>query len=208
MVASETPQEFWCKVCLCNVGCGHQGEADVKRHCQGVAHVKLRKAMENTHSLDKFGFTKASDPIREQVSHISPDEILLILKFFKCVLISVSILVTFNPGIIAWSFIKHIPTWMFLWTSLNNVFKHSSSPRVNVQPCWVRYFCSTWSGLGITLLWKRNTSSLLHSKTFYYQFIIKHRSILNAILSAKLWVCVFLLIQVIKAETRMCMLLA
>ena len=57
--------------------------------------------MENTHSLDKFRFTKASDPIREQVSHISPDEILLIMKFFKCVLISVSILVTFNPGIIA-----------------------------------------------------------------------------------------------------------
>ena len=64
----------------------------MKRHCEGVVHVKLRKAMENTHSLDKFGFTKASDPIREQVSHISPDEILLILKFFKCVLISVSLL--------------------------------------------------------------------------------------------------------------------
>ena len=48
--------------------------------------------MENTHSLDMFGFTKASDPMREQVSHICSDEILLMLKFFTCVLMSVSIL--------------------------------------------------------------------------------------------------------------------
>ena len=47
--------------------------------------------MKNTHSLGKFGFTKVSDPIGEQVRQISSDKILLMLKFFKCILMSVSI---------------------------------------------------------------------------------------------------------------------
>ena len=88
----QAPYEFRYKVCLCDVGCSPQGEADEKRHCEGATHVKRWKAMENTYSLDMFEFTKASDPIRKQVSHICSDEILLMLKFFKCVLMSVSIL--------------------------------------------------------------------------------------------------------------------
>lgn len=62
-----TAQEFRCNVCLCNVSCAHQGESDVKRHCEGANHIKRQKAIENTRSLATFGFTKATDPLREQV---------------------------------------------------------------------------------------------------------------------------------------------
>ena len=62
-----TTKEFRWNVCLCNVRCSHQKEADVKRHCGGANHIKRQKAFENTTSLSSFGFTKATDSLREQV---------------------------------------------------------------------------------------------------------------------------------------------
>ena len=62
-----TAKEFRCNVCLCNVSCFPQREADVKRHCDGANHIKRRKAFENTRSLSSFRFTKATDSPREQV---------------------------------------------------------------------------------------------------------------------------------------------
>ena len=62
-----TAKEFRCNVCLRNVSCSPQKEADVKRHCDGANHIKRQKAFENTRSLSSFAFTKATDSLREQV---------------------------------------------------------------------------------------------------------------------------------------------
>ena len=83
-----TTHEFRCNIYLCNVNCSHPGESDVKRHCEGATHVKRQKAMENTHSLDRFGFTKASDPIRDQVSYFCYDLLDFIDALFVCVIVS------------------------------------------------------------------------------------------------------------------------
>ena len=58
-------KEFRCSGCSCNVNCPHQGEADVKPHCDGANHIKWQKALGNTRSLSSFGFTKATDPLVE-----------------------------------------------------------------------------------------------------------------------------------------------
>ena len=56
------------------------------RRCN--SHVKRQKAMENTHSLDRFGFTKASDPICDQVSHFCYDLLDFVDALFVCVIVS------------------------------------------------------------------------------------------------------------------------
>ena len=83
-----TTHDFRCNACLCNVNCSHHGESDVKRHCKGATHLKRQKAMENTHSLDRFGFTKASDPIRDQVSYFCYDLLDFIDALFVFVIFS------------------------------------------------------------------------------------------------------------------------
>ena len=62
-----TAKEFRCNMCLCNVSCSPQREADVKHHCDGANHIKCQKVFENTRSLSSFGFTKATDSLCEQV---------------------------------------------------------------------------------------------------------------------------------------------
>ena len=62
-----TAEEFRCNVYLCNVSCSPQKQADIRRHCAGGNHIKRQKAFENTRSLSTFGFTKATDPLRERV---------------------------------------------------------------------------------------------------------------------------------------------
>ena len=44
-----------------------QGEADVKRYCDGAKHTKRQKAFQNTRSLSSFGFTKVTDSLNEQL---------------------------------------------------------------------------------------------------------------------------------------------
>ena len=126
---------------------------------EGATHVKRQKAMENTHSLDRFGFTKASDPIRDQVSHFCYDLLDFIDALFVCVIVSSHpcqhSTLAFSPD--------HLlniyrPECFYEPVSIN-MSKQSGSLRVNAQPCWVKYFCSSWNGLGVTLLGDFQTHS-------------------------------------------------
>ena len=75
-----TDKEFRCNVCLCNFSCSPQGEADVKRHCDGANHIKDQKAFKNTRLLSIFSFTKATDPFASK--YVVEDRILSSLS--KC----------------------------------------------------------------------------------------------------------------------------
>ena len=69
-----TDKEFRCNVCLCNFSCSPQGEADVKRHCDGANHIKDQKAFKNTRLLSSFSFTKVTDPFASK--YVVEDRIL------------------------------------------------------------------------------------------------------------------------------------
>ena len=42
-------------------------KGSAKCHCDGANHSKCQKAFESTRLLGSFGFTKATDPLLEQV---------------------------------------------------------------------------------------------------------------------------------------------
>ena len=64
------------------------GRIRCQKTLEGATHIKRQKAMENTHSLDRFGFTKASNPIPDQVSHFCYDLLDFIDALFVCVIVS------------------------------------------------------------------------------------------------------------------------
>ena len=83
-----TAKEFRCNVCLCNVSCSPQREADVKRHCDGANHIKRQTFAKpsKTSQLHKPSENQARS-LREQVCCRGSDS-----RLGKCMQRSVKLL--------------------------------------------------------------------------------------------------------------------
>ena len=52
------------------MSCSHQeGEADVKRHVEGLIHQKKLKDLKSMKTLNNFGFRKQDNTLKEQAIH-------------------------------------------------------------------------------------------------------------------------------------------
>ena len=107
-------KEFRCNVCSYNVSCSHQGETDLKCHCDGANHIKRQKALENTRSLCSFGFTKSTDPLRVQVRCWGLDS-----RLGKCTQRSVKLL-KFQENLCYKNFSIYI---IFIWLSFSYLWQ-------------------------------------------------------------------------------------
>jgi hypothetical protein len=68
--ANNNKYAFYCVPCKKNVSCGHQGKADVERHCTTASHRNMASAIKDNRSIsDLFqSSTNSSDSLRQSTT--------------------------------------------------------------------------------------------------------------------------------------------